>query len=169
MKGRKPIPDEIKKATGNAGGRPLDKEKLQLAPEMPDKPDWLNNEGRKEWDRITKELFDLGLLQRVDRAGLTMYCRYWQRYVTAEKHLNTAHGYFDTTPNNFRVQSTYLNISNKAAEMCMKLMNDFGMNPTSRQRLTIRKHGGEQGDFFDDWIKQDGDNNHTNKPELYQA
>ena len=168
-RGRKPIPEEIKKATGNPGKRPLDVDKLCVPAQMPEKPDWLNGEGRKEWDRITAELMELGLLLRVDRAALAMYCRYYQRWVTAEKHLNTATGFFSTTPNGFRIQSNYLNIANKAAEMCLKLMGEFGMTPSSRTKLAIIKSGGEQGDLFDGWLSGGGADGPANNSDMPQA
>ena len=120
MKGRKPIPDVIKKATGNPGKRALNIENLMVPPELPDMPAWLKTEAKKEWKRITEDLHKLGLLQRVDRPALAMYCRIWARWVYAEKQLSRGDKYLEMTPNNFKVQSAWLTISNRAAYLCMR-------------------------------------------------
>lgn len=49
----------------------------------PDQPEWLSEEARAEWDRITPGLTRLGLLKPEDRALLVSYCEMWSQYVDA--------------------------------------------------------------------------------------
>ena len=45
--------------------------------EMPTTPSWLDTEARAEWERVSGELYGLGLLTRIDRGVLTRYCAAW--------------------------------------------------------------------------------------------
>src|SRR5262245_39786622 len=39
----------------------------------------------KEWRRITRELYRLGLVTNLDRAAVTAYCALWSRWIDAEE------------------------------------------------------------------------------------
>ena len=43
----------------------------------PTAPDWLDGEGRDEWDRVVDDLEPLGLLKNSDRAVLAAHCEAW--------------------------------------------------------------------------------------------
>lgn len=52
-------------------------------------PTWLDKEGRAEWKRVVPELERLGLLTRLDRAVLAMYCDTWSKWCQARKALKS--------------------------------------------------------------------------------
>lgn len=72
---------------GNPSKKPLAEleDEIQLLVETPDCPKHLWPEARKEWKRISAELEDAGLVARVDRAQLAMYCQAWARMVWHEE------------------------------------------------------------------------------------
>lgn len=47
----------------------------------PPKPDWLNAEGSREWDRITKIMTELGTLQSRDLPTLATYCQTYGQFI----------------------------------------------------------------------------------------
>jgi phage terminase small subunit len=55
---------------GNPGRRPLNAREPQPEPVAPDAPEELNEEARREWDRVVGELEINGLITRLDRAAL---------------------------------------------------------------------------------------------------
>jgi hypothetical protein len=71
----------LKLIKGNPGKRPLPKDEPQPDPAIPEKPDYLDAEASKEWDRIVPELERLGLLTQLDRAMLVSYCQAWSAVV----------------------------------------------------------------------------------------
>jgi P27 family predicted phage terminase small subunit len=144
MRGRKPTPTHLKIISGNPGGRALNHNEPRPELVAPSPPKHLVGEALKEWKRISPELLELGLLTRIDRAALAMYCDYWALYVAMRARIQKAMrdapddphaGLFDKTPQGYRMQSVEAQHMNRAAEQCLKFMTEFGMSPSSRSRV----------------------------------
>ena len=74
MRGRKPKPTTLKILEGNPGKRSLNEHEPQVQAEIPECPEFLDDEARAEWFRMAKVLQDMGLLTQADRAALAAYC-----------------------------------------------------------------------------------------------
>ena len=86
------MPAALKLVSGNPGKRALDLDAGINPPvEIPACPGHLNEHGKKEWRRITVELEEVGLISRLDRAALSIYCQTWGRLVLAEQALEMCH------------------------------------------------------------------------------
>ncbi len=149
QRGPKPLPANVHLLHGNPSkltGAQL-RDGVCPATVIPKRPVHLKGVAAKEWDRISVELEALGLISQMDLAALAMYCIAWGRHVDAERKIRDLGdaGLVDVTPNGFRVQSVWLNISNKSMEMCYKFLAEFGMTPSARSRVTP---GELQGDLF---------------------
>lgn len=144
-RGRKPKPSKVKKLAGNPGKR-----KLKAAPApvsvVPDCPGELNEDGREEWDRITRELLPLGLITRIDRAALALYCAAWSTWCEATNEIRK-NGLCVKSPNGYLIQNPYLAIANAAAKEMRGLLSELGLSPAARERLTIEKPGESQSEF----------------------
>lgn len=134
MTGRPPKPTALKKLAGNPGKRALNQHEARIAPAMMRAPRHLDTEAKREWRRVVKELYQVGLLTQVDRAALSAYCQAWSRWVKAERDLEgkpltmeTDKGYCYPNP--------LLGIANSALEQMRKWMTEFGMTPSSRSRV----------------------------------
>ncbi len=75
-------PSKLTSADLSAGVTPL--------VEIPGCPRHLLPEARKEWKRIGRELEALGLIARIDRAALALYCQAWAWMVWHETELQAA-------------------------------------------------------------------------------
>ena len=73
MRGRKPLPSNVVRLRGNPGKRRLNDGEPRPAPVVPACPACLGEEARKEWQRLARELGELGLLTRMDRGMLAAY------------------------------------------------------------------------------------------------
>lgn len=51
----------------------------------PEAPEWLLPEARAEWDRVIAAYAELGILTRLDRGTLGIYCQMWARFAAAER------------------------------------------------------------------------------------
>jgi P27 family predicted phage terminase small subunit len=140
QRGPKPLPANVHMLRGNPSKLSSDRLRDSVAPEVeiPNAPKHLQGEALKEWKRIGVELEKLGLVSKIDRAALSMYCTAWGRHVEAENKIRELgeDGLVGVTPNGFQVQSAWVNISNKAMEQCMKYLSEFGMSPSARSRVT---------------------------------
>jgi P27 family predicted phage terminase small subunit len=80
MRGPQPTPTKILEARGSwrAKGRKDDPPAVPV--ECPTCPEILRGEARREWTRATAELERMGVLARVDRGMLTLWCELWGEY-----------------------------------------------------------------------------------------
>lgn len=145
MRGRKNKPTGLKELQGNPGKRPLNEKEPKPETAIPDCPDFLKGEARKEWDRIAQELYDLGILSRIDRAGLAAYCQAWLDFVYASKQVDEEGEVLTSVRYNKKgdeiLGGKYLNpwVSLKLAAMdrLLRTASEFGMTPASRTRIKV--------------------------------
>ena len=116
---------------------------------IPDCPDGLLGEAKREWFRITKELYDQGLVTELDVQLLKTYCinvqirdDMWSYIRKCKKFLDggiklegpaaSFHG------RNSQTQSEY-NALKSADDMILAIAKQFGLSPSSRSRLKTFK------------------------------
>ena len=105
-----------------------------LPVEIPRCPAHLGPEAKREWKRISVDLASCGLLTRIDRGALAVYCAAWERWVDAEESLKK-YGVMVKAPSGFPMQSPYLTIANRAMQQMKEMLSEFGMSPSSRTRV----------------------------------
>lgn len=145
MRGRKPKPTHIKAITGNPGKRPLNVNEMRPEPEIPECPPELSDAAKAEWERLTKELGQFRIITALDRAALASYCSAYGMWLEATQAIR-AHGLMVKSPNGFPVQSPYVSIANRQAEIMMRYASEFGFTPASRGRITAPKEN--EADLF---------------------
>lgn len=150
MKGRKPKPNVIKIAEGNPGKRKIKKEPQPTTKTKPTPPSHLSAAAKREWTRISKELWSMGLLTQVDRAALAAYCTVYARWAEAEKKAQQGGLIVESQKGN-DIQNPYVGIANRAMDQMYKYLTEFGMSPVSRTRLAT--NDGED-DLLDAFLKR---------------
>jgi P27 family predicted phage terminase small subunit len=88
---------------------------------------------RQEWDRIVGELIVRGVLSKFDRGPLAIYCGAYAMWVDAMEGIRQ-YGTMMKSPNGFPVQSPYVAIVNRQAEIMMRIAAEFGFTPAARSR-----------------------------------
>ena len=151
MAGRKPKPTALKLIQGNPGKRPINKNEPQPAKRRMKAPAYLSVEAKKEWRYMATKLFKMGLLTEIDRAALAGYCQAYGRWVEAENILNEK-GPLYKTENGCILQSPMLCVANRAMDQMYKFLTEFGMSPSSRSRVVVRKEKMENS--LDDFLNQ---------------
>ena len=137
--GRKPTPTALKILTGNAGRRPIKFDQFKPKTAIPDRPRHLKGEAKKEWERITTELVQYGMVANIDRGLLAMICTTWAKYVEAEVEIEKSRkaetgGLVVKTPNEYLAQSAWLTVSNKAIEVYRALCAEHCITQATRAR-----------------------------------
>jgi len=132
--GPPPTPTRLKLLRGNPSKRPLNNKEPKPRITIPSCPKHLNQEARKEWRRITRELAALGLISNLDRAALAAYCDAYARWVEASENVRQF-GLILKSPSGYPIQSPYLAILNKAIEQMRAFLVEFGMTAASRSRI----------------------------------
>jgi P27 family predicted phage terminase small subunit len=175
--GPKPLPANVHQLRGNPSKKALGQILDEFRPEVeiPDHPAWIWPEAKKEWKRISVELEHYGLISRLDRAALVLYCQAWAKMVWAERMLTRAMKAADeardkaeaagltydggdglmikTAGGNFTYSHHWVVGKHAAAEVkrCLDL---FGLSPSARSRVSPSDN--RQGKLFqeatdDEW------------------
>lgn len=135
MRGRRPTPTRLKMLTGNPGKRPLNEDEPRPDANIPECPPELGPVARSEWDRLVDELAALRLLTNLDRAALAAYCGAYALWAEATAQIEK-YGAMIKSPTGFPIQSPYLAIANRQAEIMMRIASEFGFTPASRSRIS---------------------------------
>jgi P27 family predicted phage terminase small subunit len=135
MRGRRPKPTRLKALIGNPSKRPLNGNEPQPEAEIPECPAELGPLARNEWDRLVAQLAPLRLLTQLDRAALATYCGAYGLWAEATEAIQK-YGVMIKSPQGFPIQSPYLAIANRQAEIMMRIASEFGFTPASRSRIS---------------------------------
>lgn len=146
-RGPKPAPAKLHLLRGNPSKLPLASlldDVVRPAVAIPECPAHLDDEARAEWVRIGVHLQKLGLVSEIDRAALAAYCTAWSDYVWASNRIAALNegepsgerGRVWDTPSGYKQMSVPLQIRNRALEVMMKALAEFGMSPSARSRVT---------------------------------
>lgn len=135
MRGRRPTPTRIKLLTGNPGKRPLNPHEPRPEPALPECPRELSPLARQEWERLSGELAKLDLVTHLDRAALAAYCGAYALWAEAMEQVQKF-GTMVKSPTGYPIQSPYLAIANRQAEIMLRVASEFGFTPASRSRIS---------------------------------
>ncbi|GAG36233.1 unnamed protein product [marine sediment metagenome] len=133
-RGRKPKPAAIKKLQGNPGKRPLNDNSPSTPGKMPEPPSWLDDEARAEWLRVGPPLAARGLLTELDVGVFIVYCTTWSMYREALRNVQE-HGAVLMSKKGSLYTSPYTNILSGAMKRMVAIACEFGMTPSSRERV----------------------------------
>ncbi len=138
MAGRKKTPSNLKILKGTDQPCRMNPDEAEPDLAIPSPPDHLSQDAIVEWGRVSQELYQLGLLSRVDRAALAAYCQAYGRWCEAERQIAKS-GMMVRTTNGNVIQSPLVGIANKSLEMMHKFLTEFGMTPAARARVQAKK------------------------------
>jgi P27 family predicted phage terminase small subunit len=147
MRGRKPKPTRLKALTGNPGKRRLNASEPRPEAAVPDCPAQLGPIARAEWDRLVRELAVLRILTNLDRAALAAYCGAYGLWAEATEAIQK-YGSMVKSPSGYPIQSPYVAIANRQAEIMMRIASEFGFTPASRSRISTQSNA--EPSLFDD-------------------
>jgi P27 family predicted phage terminase small subunit len=169
--GPRPLPANVHQLRGNPSKKPLGAILDEFRPEVeiPDFPSWIWPEAKKEWKRISVELERYGLVSRLDRAALVLYCQAWAKMVWAERQLTRAmaaadkaraaaeadgreytggDGLMVKTANGNFTYSHHWVVGRHAAAEVRRYLDLFGLSPSARSRVTASDN--RQGRLFEE-------------------
>ena len=120
-RGRKPRPAALKALEGNPGKRVLNAGEPKPEKKAPRCPSWLEDEAKREWKRMAKQMEQLGILTEIDMAAFAGYCQQVPQVSIAQ---------------------TYLKIMNHFCEQ-------FGLTPSSRSRIVAADGADKESDAME--------------------
>lgn len=145
MRGRRPRPTRLKVLAGNPGRRPLNEDEPKPEAAIPECPPELGPVAQREWQRLAEELIALRMLTNLDRAALAAYCGAYALWAEATENIQKF-GTMVKSPSGYPIQSPYVAIANRQAEIMMRIASEFGFTPASRSRISTPQE--EHFDLF---------------------
>lgn len=138
VQGRKRKPTPLKVIQGTQRADRINHNEPTPEPQIPKPPEHLHGESLIEWERVSKELYKIGLLSEIDRSALAAYCVVWARWADAEHKLKTE-PLVIVSKNGQPFQNPTLGIANRSLDLMRSYLSEFGMTPSSRSRVTASK------------------------------
>lgn len=129
---------DLKENAGKHGrGRKRNKpeEFIEIDTALPEPPEWLSGDARKEWDRLLPLLAELGLMTEIYGTALAELCTWYARAVKCEKELNKGlkiklkNGYYQKKPEVAIAKDCWAAYNARAAQ--------FAMNPKAWSALRL--------------------------------
>ncbi|HAV4225457.1 MULTISPECIES: phage terminase small subunit P27 family [Acinetobacter calcoaceticus/baumannii complex] len=113
---------------------------------MPPCPSWVKGAAKKHWEVLGPKLVQAGLLSVVDGDVFGLHCDNIAAYEQVCEKLTKFDDWIAKTPNDFVIQSAWLQIRNKLQELIIKTAREFGLTPAARSNVKINKQ--QQQDLF---------------------
>lgn len=145
MAGRKPKPTVVKKLEGNPGKRKLSTKEPIPAKGMPNCPEWLLPEAKKEWERLVDLMNQMGVLTEVDMAAFAAYCQSYARWKEAQEHIDSGGSTFETDKG-YQQQTPWVGIANTNQKLMLQAASEFGLTPSSRSRIVAGSAKGKESE-----------------------
>ncbi|GAH65364.1 unnamed protein product, partial [marine sediment metagenome] len=111
----------------------------------PNAPSWLEPLAKKQWRKIAKELFNLGLLTNIDLSTLEAYCQCYARWRNAEEKSKVT----VFKENEKVIQNPYISIALRYLKEMRHFITEFGMSPAARTRVEISNNESGEGEDLD--------------------
>jgi len=138
MRGRKPKPTALKLIAGNPGKRALNAHEPQPRADLAASPAWLTERQQATWREVV-ELSPPGLLKDVDASVFAVWVVAFDLYQEASEKLART-GMLIKAPNTgVPMQSPYLAIVNRQAQIMLKAAAEMGFTPASRSRVVVKR------------------------------
>lgn len=144
MKGRPPKPNEVKRAMGNPGGRPLDDPITIGGRDDVVAPGWLDPVARAVWDSLATEMQAAGVLDTVDVEMMAQFC---VACAVARKAATQMNDNVAATGARGAVKDPAITAWKDAVAVQRQLAEQFGLTPSARARLGM---AGVQGAAVED-------------------
>ena len=146
MRGRKPKPTWLKVIGGNPGRRPLNYAEPKPEGDLSVPPDWLTPSQRSVWEKAIADA-PPGLLRRVDESVFLVWVVAKDLHQSATEKIAQS-GTIVRMPNsNMAVQSPWVAVLNKQAQIMLKASAEMGFTPSSRARVSLDAPSFNQNKF----------------------
>lgn len=134
-RGRPPKPSALKRLQGTYRPDRDAKNPIKVSVDAPEAPDWLDDDGRAEWDFIVPELDKAGILATIDRTVLANYC-------SAAGLAKNATIAYQTDGlmlgvGRFRKKHPMIKVAQEARQQARQLGAELGLSPSARTRVSV--------------------------------
>lgn len=120
-----------KKNTNELKRRAEKEEKMKMSADHVVPPSWLSKTAKKEFERLSKLLLEVELINNADVGHLAMYCDAYSNYISFKRQVKSKGMWVDGKPNPF-----ILRMKDASSQM-RSFASDLGLSPSARAKLAI--------------------------------
>jgi len=135
--GRKPKPTALKILEGEPNKDRINQNEPKPEPPSLQFPDWLNEDGRRIWNRYAPVLKRLGVFKQTDEFAFACLCQEAGRYINLQKKIEEKKNYITTNVRQGDKSIPEINMANQCLKQIRGLMGEFGLTPSSRSRISV--------------------------------
>jgi P27 family predicted phage terminase small subunit len=132
--GRPRLPTKIHFLRGTDRADRVNIDEPQPEVKIPEPPAIITSIALEEWNRICRELLDLGLISNLSRSLLAGYCKAYERWIIAEAEYDKGPKIYKTKTG-YPIMDPWRAEADKAQELMYKFARGFGMDPESMSRI----------------------------------
>tara|TARA_R110001599_G_scaffold97476_1_gene251351 strand:- start:2713 stop:3183 length:471 start_codon:yes stop_codon:yes gene_type:complete len=146
-------PTKVKELQGTLQPCRTEKNEMKVSEiiSMPSAPDFLNEQGAKEWELVTNELANIKMLHLTDLSVLAAYCNEMGTYnaIAQEMGGNYTERTYDKDGKlrASKIAPKY-KVMQAALQNALKIATQFGFTPSSRGSLSMPEQDKEKTDDF---------------------
>lgn len=148
MRGRKPKPTHLKLLDGNAGQRPINQDESMQEGEIESAPAWLTPKQKEIWNEALAAA-PPGMLRSLDASIFCVWVVARAVHQEAAEKVGKFGAMIKSPTTGQPIQSPYVGIMNRQAQIMMKAVSEMGFSPTSRARVKIQKPAASDDPFAD--------------------
>lgn len=112
----------------------------KLPTEAPDCPAGLSREAKAEWTRVVENLELMGVVTKIDRAMLAIYCQQWAEVLELNALIKTQ-GRVTKGSTGSKVSNPLIKQRDAAMDRLLEIAEQFGFTPAARSRLNADPPG----------------------------
>lgn len=152
LRGPTPKPTAIRILEGNPSRRPIRNNEPKPEQVTPICPSWLDKDGRAEWHRVVPQLEKMGVLAKIDRGALALYCDAWSQFLAVRVMLQSE-GMTYSLANGYVQQRPEVSVYHKLQAILKSWTHEFGLTPSARGRMTVGDKA-EDADPFEAFLNK---------------
>ena len=133
-RGRPRKPTALKALAGFPGRRPSNDDEPRPEVKAPKMPAWLDDEAKRIWRKLVRQLVDMRVLTRLDEGAMTSYCILASRMRRAEEGIAKS-GLIIKDSKGRPMTSPYVKIANECITSMLRIATEFGLTPASRSKI----------------------------------
>ena len=149
MPGRKPLPTAIKKVKGTLQKCRINPHEPKPDGDLVEPPQYMTEGAMAAW-HYALECAPAGLLKKLDMSILETWANAADLYRKAQAGLNKTGLLMKAHNTGVPMQSPYLAIANKQAQIMTKAATEMGFTPASRSRVSVAQHVSDEHNPWDD-------------------
>ncbi|MGH8657358.1 MAG: phage terminase small subunit P27 family, partial [Gammaproteobacteria bacterium] len=126
MKGRKPLPENVKLLRGTGGKKAKDGVEIGSA-RLLYAPKDLTFEAKRAWPQFAKPLAEAGITTALDAAALRLLVETYSTWLKANEAIQREGMTYEA--NGIQRVSPWIRIQASSGELMLRLLSEFGMTP----------------------------------------